>query len=340
MTASRRAPAASAIAVWLTLSLAAPLLADTLTTVPDATGKVRKLGGSVTEESPAEVVIGTNKVPVPEVESVDYNGSPPALTVAEQNERGGKFPEALAKYQEAVDAAAEKPFIAQAIQMRRLDLLAATNPTEAIKGLDAFTRSNPKSRHRGPALLLLIRLSLEARDYAHAETAATALKDVPWAKERAEVAKGRILTARGKAAEAVALLKPITGTVAADTPAGRDARLALAEALAADKNFPEAEAAAREVIQAAQPEDALAQAPAYNTLGDVLRAAGRPKDALFAFLHTDLLYARNKDEHPRALAAIAQISRAMNRADRATEAVDRLKQDYPTSPWVAVAQGK
>ena len=41
-------------------------------------------------------------------------------------------------------------------------------------------------------------------------------------------------------------------------------------------------------------------ASAYNTLGDCLRAAGRPKDALIAYLHTDVLFAKDKEQHPRA----------------------------------------
>ena len=55
------------------------------------------------------------------------------------------------------------------------------------------------------------------------------------------------------------------------------------------------------MIQAAPAEDVPAQAAAYNTLGDCLRAANRPKDALLAYLHTDLLYSKDKEEHPRAL---------------------------------------
>ena len=337
VTASRRASAAPAIV--LLLSLASPARADTLTTLPDAAGKTRKVAGSVTEESPTEVVIGTQKVAVPEIDTIDYNGSPPSLTIAEQREVNGKLAEAIAEYQKAEAAASEKPFIAQAIQFRRLGLLATTSPADAIKGLDAFVRSNLRSRHRGPALLLLIRLTLDAKDYAKAEAAATQLRDVPWARDRADVVKARILTYRGKPAEAESALAKLIGSAGVDTPGGRDARLALAEALAAQKKFPEAEAAAREVIKAALPEDATAQGPAYNDLGDILRAAGRPKDALFAYLHTDLLYSRNKDEHARALAALAQVCRELKRDDRATEALDRLKAEYPTSPWLASAGG-
>ena len=74
--------------------------------------------------------------------------------------------------------------------------------------------------------------------------------------------------------------------------------LAKAESLAGTKKYKEAETLVRQVIQANPAEDAAAQAPAYNTLGDCLRAANRPKEALIAYLHTDLLYSKDKEEHP------------------------------------------
>ena len=330
-----------ATALLLTLALAAPAGADTVTTVPDAAGKLRKLQGTVSSETPTEVVIGANKVPVEEVESIEYTGSPPNFTIADRAEKGGDLAKAADEYAKAANLAAEKPFIAQTAQFNRLRLLAATTPAEAISGLDAFTRANPRSRHLGPALELEIRLLLEKGDpkeYARADGLATKLREVAWAKDHADVTKARILTKQGKPAEAVAALGKLADAKA-DTPRGREARLALAEALAAQKKYPEAEAAARAVIQAAGPEDAAAQAAAHNTLGDVFRAAGKPKEALFEYLHTDLLFARNKEEHARALFQIIKLSRELKREDRAIDALDRLKQEYPTSPYLAAAGG-
>jgi len=336
---SRRRSLAPAPALLMLLTLAAPAGADTVTTVPDAAGKLRKIPGTVASETPTEVVIGANRVPVEEIESIDYVGSPANFTVADQAEKRGDLAKAAEEYQKAATLAAEKPFIAQTAQFNRLRILSATTPAEAIAGLDAFIRANPKGRHLGPALELEIRLLLDKADpkeYARADGLATKLREVAWAKDHADVTKARILTKQGKAAEAVAALGKLADAKA-DTPRGREARLALAEALAAGKKFPEAEAAARAVIQAAGPEDASAQAAAHNALGDVFRAAGKPKEALFEYLHTDLLFARNKEEHARALFQIVRLARELKREDRATDALDRLKQEYPGSPYLAAA---
>ena len=118
----------------------------------------------------------------------------------------------------------------------------------------------------------------------------------------------------------------------------REARLAKAESLAGLKKFPEAEADVRAVIQASPPEDFAAQSAAYNTLGDCLRAAGKPKDALLAYLHTDVLYAKDKEQHPRALAQIAQLWRELKREDRANEIDGAPQAGVPRSPWLSASR--
>ena len=91
------------------------------------------------------------------------------------------------------------------------------------------------------------------------------------------------------------------------------------------KQFKEAEALLHDVIIGNQPEDAAAQAPAYNTLGDCLRVTNRPTDALFAYLHTDLLYSKSKEEHPRALHHIVELYRQLKQDGHADEVAQRLE---------------
>ena len=92
------------------------------------------------------------------------------------------------------------------------------------------------------------------------------------------------------------------------------------------------------MIQATPPEDYQTQSAAYNTLGDCLRAAGKPKEALDAYLHTDILYSKDKEQHPRALAHISQLWRTLRRDDRADEVWQQLKKDYPNSKWLSAAR--
>jgi hypothetical protein len=92
-------------------------------------------------------------------------------------------------------------------------------------------------------------------------------------------------------------------------------------------------------------EDAAFLAKAYNLLGTALRQSDKDKDALFAFLHVDLLYSPNAAAHadppPRADAAahaealynLAELWEIFHRADRAEHARQTLEQQYKDSPW-------
>ena len=151
--------------------------------------------------------------------------------------------------------------------------------------------------------------------------------------------RGAILCRAGKHAEAIAELDGLIAGSSKGSDRQRAAMLAKAESLAGMKKFAEAETLVRQVIQANPAEDAAAQAPAYNTLGDCLRAANRLTEALIAYLHTDLLYSKDKEEHPRALHAIEALFRQLKQEARADEFAQRLKQEYPRSAWARASTG-
>ena len=229
--------------------------------------------------------------------------------------------------------------IAQAAQFRRADILAdaalvaPAKATEAINELDDFIKKYPGSRHLGPALEALIKLHLQKGETAKAEADLTMLSErVPTASDRAAVLKARVLSKSGKNDQAIAALDKII--VTNKTPVQtREAKLIKAECLVASNKYDEALATVQEVIKDSPPEAVEVQALAYNTLGDCYLAAHRSKDALHAYLHTDLLYDKDKEQHPRALARIEQIFRDLKQDGRAEEVRERLRKEYPQSPW-------
>jgi tetratricopeptide (TPR) repeat protein len=342
---SRRMQTAGSIVLALVVSAAAR--ADEIVLIPGSTVKAPsgRVRGQIQSESPSEVVIqlgGKDQtVPTDQIGSVRYDGQPPSMILAESRESGGSLAEAAELYKKAAAEAQDKPFVLQAAQYHQagaLADLALADPervAEAIGLLEAFLKAHPRSRHIAPALESLARLQLQKGDYPAAERATAQMTGLPRGADRAAVLRARIFARRGEHAKAIAELDRILSASAGDAVKAREARLAKAESLAGLKKFSEAEADVRAVIQASPPEDFAAQSAAYNTLGDCLRAAGKPKDALLAYLHTDVLYAKDKEQHPRALAQIAQLWRELKREDRANEIVERLKQEYPRSPWLA-----
>ena len=181
----------------------------------------------------------------------------------------------------------------------------------------------------------MARLQLQKGDFTAVDKTIGALAKMPGGTDRGAVLRAKVFAKKGDHAQAVAELDKLIKAAPEGSVRLREAKLAKAESLAGLKKFTEAETDVRAVIKATPAEDVPAQSAAYNTLGDCLRAAGRPKDALLAFLHTDVLYSKDKEQHPRALAQIAQLWRELKRDDRADEVLHRLRQEYPQSPWAS-----
>ena len=334
--------------IVVALALTASAVADEIVLIPGSTvkqaagGRVR---GAVQSESPAEVVVklGANSINVPtdQIVSIRYDGQPASLALAESNESGGQLAKAADLYKKAAAEASSKPFIEQAAKYKHAEVTAdialgdPAKAAEAVALLDAFVKENATSRHVGPALESLARLQLQKGDYAATDKSIAALAKLPSGADRSAVLRAKVLGRKGDHAGAVAELDKLIKSAPDGSVRQREAKLAKAESLAGLKKYPEAEADARAVIKALPPEDVAAQSAAYNTLGDCLRAAGRPKDALLAFLHTDVLYSKDKEQHPRALAAIAQLWRELKNDGRADEVMQKLRQEYPQSPWLS-----
>ena len=319
---------------------------DVVTLTPDATTKGASGGvvrGTVISESPTkvEVKLGNTVTPVPtnEVAAITYDGHPAALEQAQDKEAANALAEAAELYKKAAAEAASKPFIAEDAafgQARAIADLAQTDPArvpEAVGLLDAFSRTYKNGRHVAPALETLARLQIARDNTAAADAAIAALAKLPGGDERSASLRIKMLARRGQTAEAIGEIDKMIAANPDGSSRRRDAQLAKAEALATLKKYDEAEALIRSVIRAAPAEDAAAQAVAHNTLGDCLLAAGRNREALSAYLHTDLLFNKDKTEHARALSQIARLWREMKRPDRAEEAAERLKQEYPRSPF-------
>ena len=349
-TRSRRLLTILGSSLSLTLASLATSFGDVVTLTSDATTKGAAGGvvrGVVTSESASkvEVKLGNTVTAIPphEIVSISYDNHPASLDQAQTKEAANALLEAADLYKKAAADAAARPFIAEDAafsQARVLGELAQTDATkapEAITLLESFARAYKSGRHVGPALEALARLQIARDNFSGLETTLAALAQLPRGDDRAAIYRIKVLTRKGQLDQAVAELDKVIASAPDGSAKKRDAQLSKAENLVGLKKFADAEATVRAVIKAAPAEDAATQAAAHNTLGDCLRAAGKSKEALYAYLHTDLLFSKEKDEHARALAQIAQLWRALNKADRADEALERLKQEYPRSPHATAA---
>ncbi|SIO66721.1 Tetratricopeptide repeat-containing protein [Singulisphaera sp. GP187] len=335
----------------LMLALGVSAVADDVVLVPNSTvknatgGRVR---GTVQSESASEVVVKlgttTTNVPSAEIISINYTGQPPSMVQAESREAAGALAEAADLYKKAAGEADGKPFIQQAAQFHHANALAelaladTARAPEAITLLNAFVKAHPNGRQIVSALDSLARLQLQKEDYAAVEKLVAEMAKQPQSADRASILRAKVFAKKGEFDKAITEYDRLIKDAPEGSARRRDAQLARAESLAGQKKFEAAETELRSVINATSPEDYATQSAAYNTLGDCLRAAGRPKEALDAYLHTDILYAKDKEQHPRALAHISQLWRVLKRDDRADEVWQQLKKDYPNSRWLTAAR--
>ena len=332
------------------LGLAALVQADEILLIPNATFKAAggRIRGQITSESPSEVKIkpaagADQTVPVDQIASVAYDGAGQIYEQAEIKENTGQLAEAAELFKKAAAENTAKKFIAGTAKFRRANILtdvALASPgksKEATTELESYVQTYPDGRFLGAALESLIRLDLLVGDVDKAQKALVQFKEkVPNSADRVIILEAKILTKTGKFDEAIAGLDKAIDT-AKGTPKAREAKLVKAEALVAQKKYDNALATVQEVIKESPPEAADIQAVAHNTLGDCYRAAGKPKEALMAYLQTDILFDKDKEQHPRALAMIEQIFRELKIDARADEVHDRLKQLYPQSPYLTRA---
>jgi len=117
------------------------------------------------------------------------------------------------------------------------------------------------------------------------------------------------------------------------------ARLGKARCLAANKKTEEAIKDIESIIERANAEQTDLLAQAYNALGNAYAAAGKTKEAIFAFLHVDLLYYMNGDAHAEALANLVLLWKKDNKPERAQRALQTLESRYRNSPWLKKATG-
>jgi tetratricopeptide (TPR) repeat protein len=334
------------------LLAAAQARADVVHLVPGSTFKQAQGGavrGLVTAESPAEVTVSlgatTIVVPTDQVESIEYQGQPASMQLGRTNADAGRFDEAIAQFQKAASEAGGKPFVIEAAKFAEASLLAAQAMTEpgrvkdAVARLGAFLQAYPKGRHVVAAREALAKVQLHAEDFKGAEANLAEMAKLPAGADRAAVLQARLLVRSGDPRAAVAELDRLIAAAPEGSPKRVELTLVKAEALVAASQYDESETLVRQVIAAADAEDLAVQSRAYNALGDCLAAAAKPKDALLAYLHVDLLYAKDKEEHPRALRRIEELFRKMGQLPRADEYGRRLKQEYPNSHWARQAPG-
>jgi tetratricopeptide (TPR) repeat protein len=309
--------------------------------------------GEITKMTPLAVTISSGgqekEIPLPEIRSIIFRGEPSELTQARLNANNGGYENALAALDSINPNSVRGEYIEQeiayykAFSAAKLALVGNRPIPEAGSALQAFASKYPQSFHYLEANELLGDLLVHMGNYAAAQKKYETLASQstwPSYKMRSGVLVGQTLLAQKKYPEALSQFQAVVA-LNDESPEGKQqmlaAQLGLGVATAATGKLAEGIQRIETVIRDADPENARLLAQAYNALGASYSEAGRSKDALYAYLHVDLLYGRIADAHAEALYHLIALWETVGQDGEARKARQSLEEKYPSSRWAKQA---
>lgn len=287
----------------------------------------------------------TEVISVSDIKGVRFDQEPALLAQAQSNERSGALDSALEKYRQIQQEAgsADKRLAAeiQFLIARTLVKQALADPSrqqEARKAILEFREANKTNFRYLEASLLEASLAAAMNDNAAAQAILTEVKASPVKgfQLQAGVQLGRSLLQAGDAAAALAAFDQVVQQSTGDpgsVTALYDGRLGRAMCLQQQDKIDEAITVLDEILAQASESDTRVLAEAWNRKGDCLRQLNKPKEALYAYLHVDILYSSEPAEHALALYRLSQLWGPTGHQDRAEDATGRLLDKYPNSTW-------
>lgn len=229
----------------------------------------------------------------------------------------------------------------KALTLARLAMTAGGDKDAATAALVNFARGAQQNYHFYEAARLLGDLAMSSGKHADAVRYYGPLAAAPWPdfKMQAASAIGRALAADKKFDEALAQFESVLANEAATPEAAQQKLLATvgkATCLAETGKAAEAVDMLQEIINKNDPQDASLFARTYNALGACYLKLNMPKEALLAFLHTDILFSADADAHAESLYHLSKLWDSMNKKERAASARTTLSEKYAGSIWATL----
>jgi tetratricopeptide (TPR) repeat protein len=341
-----RSSLSSVLALSLVFLTSSVLRAQTLDLVVPVAGP--QLSGTVVAATPTQITVEVRgqqrMVAVNEIRRVTFGDDPQELKRARDNAYSGNFEGALNELKTLNPASITRDFVKQdfafylAYSKGKVALAGGGDKAAAANELLAFVTANKQTYHLYAAAELLGDLAVAQENYAQAVRYYGSLAKSPFPEYQLKggVLEGRALVAEGKFAEAIAKFDAVVaGSI--DTPAAtqqkRLAEVGKALCLAETGQVPTAIQMLQKIIQENDAADGELFGRAYNALGRCYLKTDKKKDALLAYLHTDILFYANPDAHAEALYYLSSLWNEANKADRAIASRNLLTQRYAGSSW-------
>ena len=306
-------------------------------------GTTKPLTGSIVTIDADKVTITVRSVQrdiaANTIASTEFDGEPGILKLARTDFLAGRMEEVLERLAKVDAKTLSTLFLKQEAHFLRaaakgkLALEGKGDTGDAEKELMAFIGNHKTSYHLFDIGELWGELALWQEDFVHAREAFTMLGDAPWHKHRAkwtlgmiDLRENNVVSAKDHFGSVLHAEEALSGRLRAQAKGG------LALCLAAEKKFDEAVTELAQIADAADNEDSIFSAFVYNSLGATCEKAGKPGEAILAYLHTDILFSAAKEEHVKALTALSKLWREVSRPERAEEVEKKLDELYNIAP--------
>ncbi len=340
-------------ALVLVLTTSAARAQDEILHFDRTSKKVIQTTGSIQDESAAGVRVkptsgAVREIPAQDIVNILHQTKVPRLQYrppfsAEENaakastpaEREKLLKTALKEYQELLPKLAAEKLAQRQVQYRilRLQAVLAENDdklrNEALDALQRFRKEHRDGWQVVGCSQLVAQLQLDQGDAAGArqtyeELAAT--PNVPKeVKQESELLAAQMLVRAKQPAEAKARLQTMLKALPPTDPQATRVRIYLAECVAgeAPENVDKAIERLEEIIR--KTNDPELKALAYNAQGDVYRAQGRPRDALWPYLWVDVVWHQDRQEHLKAVTQLARLFEELGDGPRAKQYQEKMK---------------
>ncbi|MBL8869823.1 MAG: hypothetical protein JNK90_08505 [Planctomycetaceae bacterium] len=283
-------------------------------------------------------------IPVNEINRIQFEDEPTIMGRARDLTRQGQFEQARDELKK-VDAATIKNDNAKrdlafylAYCDGRLALQGKGDKAAAVKALVAYDKDNPNSYHYWEVSQLLGQLAGSMARYDAAQNFYKRLNESAFAevKNQGKYQEALTLLIQNKPAEAKPLFTELQGISATNPKEVRIkqlAEVALAQCKLAEGDAQGALTSVNEWIAKGDSTDIELFGKLYNLQGACYQKLGKTSEAILAYLHTDLLFAGDAENHAEALYHLSVLLPSLNYTQQATDARARLTTTYAGSVW-------
>ncbi|QDS91064.1 hypothetical protein EC9_52840 [Rosistilla ulvae] len=310
------------------------------------------MNGEFVGSTPTAVTIkvqGTDReIAVNEIRRLGFKEDPAELKQARARVLAGDYQSAMDELKKINPASVTRPIILQDLQFYlalcegRLALSSGGDKGRAASSMLAFVRKASKSHHFFTAAETLGDLAVALGKYPEAIKYYGAISaQAPWPdyKMHAVMLEARALMAQKDFAGAEKKFASLAGVSAATAEIKRQQLLAQVGVARcqAETGSPDASIAKIEKLIAESDEsDAELFGRAYNALGACYLKANKPKEALMAYLHVDVLFYDQPEIHAEALYQLSKLWEQVKKTDRAVAARNLLNDRYAGSRWASM----